>query len=181
MARLLGETDIDKPNRCLIFGYMRFSTQTISRITRALVALGIGALTGAASAVMVVEGRFGALADIIWRVVWIIRGRPMAPYEADDGWFLEIEMKYALGSAILIALAGSVAWAGAARLNRQSYRSAALIGFVFAALMAVILLYWEETAQATVHIILIGLSGAIAGVITHAIGQAPVAPLSRFR
>lgn len=47
--------------------------QTISRITRALVALGIGTLTGATLAVLVVEGRFSALADMIWRVGWIGR------------------------------------------------------------------------------------------------------------
>lgn len=160
---------------------MPFWTQAISRITRALVALGIGVLTGATLAVIVVEGRFSALADIIWRLAWIVRGRPMAPYEADGGWFLEIEMKFALSSAILIALTGSLAWAAAAWLNRQGYRSAALIGFVLAAIMAGILLHREETAQALVHVVLIGLSGAVAGVVTYAIGQAPRRPISRHR
>ncbi|OJX91032.1 MAG: hypothetical protein BGP00_07390 [Novosphingobium sp. 63-713] len=143
--------------------------QTISRITRALVALGIGTLTGATLAVLVVEGRFSALADMIWRVGWILHGRPMAPGEADDGWLLEIKMKIAFESALLIALVGSMAWAVVTWRGRQSYRSAALIGFILAAIMAGIWLDGEDTSHAIISVTLIGLSGAVAGIISHAI------------
>lgn len=147
-------------------GNMLRSAHTIIRITRALIALGIGTLTGATLAVLVVEGRFSALADLIWRVGWILQGRRMAAGEADDGWLLEIEMRIALGSALLIALVGSAVWAAVPWRNRKSYRSAALIGFVLAAVMAGIWLHGEDTSQAIMHVALIGLSGAIAGCIT---------------
>lgn len=151
---------------------MLSALKMIRRITRTLIALGVGTLTGATLAVVVVEGRFSTLAAMIWRVGWTLRGRPMAPGEVDDGWLLEIEMKIALGSALLIALVGSIAWAAVTRRNRQSYRYAALIGCVLATIMAGVWLHQEDARQAIVHMALIGFAGAVAGSITHMISLA---------
>lgn len=158
---------------------MLSALQMFSRIIRALIALGAGTLTGATLAVLVVEGRFSALTDMIWRVGWILRGRPMALGEADGGWFLEIEMKIALGSALLIALTGSMAWAAVTWHNRRSYRYAALIGCVLATIMAGIWLHQEDARHAIAHVALIGFAGTVAGSITHMISLALNSPFLR--
>jgi hypothetical protein len=149
---------------------MRHLPSLALRAARALFALGCGVITGATFAVLVVESRFSALSDLVWRAEWVVRGRPMTPGEADRSWMLEIEARYAFSVALLIAFMSSIIWAFVAWRSRQSYFLAALIGLVLAAVMAGISLYGDE-AMIT-QTALIGFSGAIAGILTRAIDLA---------
>ena len=142
------------------------------RIGRAILALGCGMVVGATLAVAAIEGRFSALTELMWRAGWIMRGRPMAPGETDGMWMLGVEWSIALISALLIALFGSLVWAVVAWRGRQSYAAAALIGFVLASAMASLWSTGSVAAEQILHIGLVGLSGAVAGIVTRAVDQA---------
>jgi hypothetical protein len=148
----------------------RFIQRTV-RIGSAILALGCGVMVGTTLAVVAMEGRFSALTDLVWRAAWIMRGRPMAPDEADGMWMLELEWSIALRSALLIAPIGSIVWAVVTWRSRQSYRAAALIGFVLASAGAWLLSNRGEAVELMLFCSLVGFCGAIAGVVTRAVDQ----------
>lgn len=144
---------------------------SLQRIGKGILALAIGSLTGATLTVIVLEARLSALPDMIERVTWIARGRPLAQGYADAMWFLEAEMWAAFWSALIIAFLGAIGWAVIPSRSRQSFRSAALLGFVLSAAVAALWFSGEPTWWAASHIALIGLMGAIAGAVTRAVDQ----------
>lgn len=177
-----GTANIDSHQRLSIMGSMGRATQVVCRIGRALAALLCGVLAGATLAVLIVEGRFSAFADMISRIGWIIRGRP----GDDDTWMLGIEMNIAFRTALLIALAGSVLWGIVTWRNRQSYTAAALIGLILSLVMAAALLS-SETTRITIldkprhvgpllYVTSLGCAGAVAGLVTYAVGKRRTKP-----
>ena len=151
---------------------MPYLVQLACRTARAIFALGCGVFAGTILAVLIAEGRLSAAADLAWRAGWIIRGRPIAPGEADGTWMLEAEARYAFMIGLIIACISSMIWALVVWRRQQSYFAAAMIGLVLASAMASLSFYHDEVIRAIFHTILIGLSGAIAGILTRAVDQA---------
>lgn len=168
----MGRADIDNwRQRAIVDPVGKFLTLA-TRIGNGLVALGLSVLTGATLAVVVVEGRLSALPSMVWRAGWILRGRPLAPGEADADWMLEIEWRMAFVTAILVAALASMLWGILSWRRLQSQRAAASIGFVLCTIAAGLWFHnGDDISLTTILTMLIGLVGALCGWLTYAMDK----------
>lgn len=136
------------------------------RIGGKLAALACGIATGSALAVAIAEDGPGAWLDSVWLAGWLMAGSKLGPGEGDDIWLLQWEWSVAVRIGCYIALVCSVTWALITWRRLNTYRAAALLGFVATMPFALAFFNDDGSPLALLRCALIGCAGAIAGIVT---------------